>query len=273
MNSVGQSRERQLDDALRRLFFEIEGDPSPRPLAASSRRRKHRPLARGLVAAVVVAGLGSAAFLALRLVGAHDRAPKAVAAAQSKPAPTGSGACVAALEFQGIQYFGSRLQNMTLRLGGSIGTAVVPACTDTGGGSEGATGGPLATVDVQAVEGADPPVAIGRSDEPNVLYIVGGRCARVQEGADLTNCLRERLSFRDRAYRPTRITAPLAEELGQAQLERVTTPSSTQPTQVFRVAGVDPGMAVALASGEIYVADGRCGVWGIPRFLTCLKGH
>jgi len=142
------------------------------PDAPVALRARHRRLLRPAVVAAVLlavaAGAGALAFALTR------------SSSESGGGSGGGGACAAALRFRGAEYLGNKLHGVTLAPRGSLGTAEQPPC-------EGSTG---AQVGVVALAGVDPAVAIGKPDEPDVVYVARGHCSGFTDDQAFVACLR-----------------------------------------------------------------------------------
>jgi Family of unknown function (DUF6281) len=153
--------EKELRETLR--HYAGPDAPVPPPV----RRRWLRPV---LVAAVLVAVAAGASVLAFALTRPSSEHSSA----------TGGGACIAMVRFRGVDYVGNKLQGVTLQPAASLGDAEQPGCE----------GSPTAQVEVVALQGVDPSVAIGRPDEPDAVYVAGGRCSGFTDDRAFVDCLR-----------------------------------------------------------------------------------
>jgi hypothetical protein len=154
------------ENELRETLRHYAGPDAPVPLRA--RRRRLRPAVVAAVLLAVAAGAGALTFALTR------------SSSESGSGSGGGGVCAAALRFRGAEYFGNKLHGVTLPPGGSLGTAEQPSC-------EGSTS---AQVGVVALAGIDPGVAIGRPDEPDVVYVARGRCSGFTDDRAFVACLR-----------------------------------------------------------------------------------
>jgi hypothetical protein len=248
-----------VDRALQQLFAELAGEPFARPAQGRRPRRARWPLL-GLAFGLLLAA--AAAVTAFQLAGSDQ---------QTTPEPRASGtagaACIASLDFQGGTYLGTRLHGTVLERQGTLGQATIPSCADT----ESEAPSPGRMVEAVALQGIDPAAAVAVSDEPDVVYVLAGRCAGAAADAQLISCLKERVSFRGTTYRATGISVArtLLSAVGPAR--RFLGSRNAGAVAISTIHGIDIRDAVALARGKLYIADGRCELWGIPRVLKCLR--
>jgi uncharacterized protein DUF6281 len=136
------------------------------PVSPLVRRRRLRPaiLAPALVA--IAAGAGVLTFALTRSSSESGRG-------------SSGGSCAAAVRFRGVDYLGNKLHGVTLVAGSTLGTAEQPPCGDTAG----------AQIDVVALRGVDPAVAIARPGERDVVYVARGRCAGFTDDRAFVACL------------------------------------------------------------------------------------
>ena len=154
------------EDEVRETLRHYEGPEAPVP--PPERRRRAHPV---LVVAVLVGVAAGASVLTFALT------------RSSSPHGTGvggGGACAAVLRFRGADYLGNKLHGIALEPAASLGTAEEPTCEGTGGGQ----------VDVVALRGIEPSVAIGRPDEPDTVYVAPGRCSGFTDDRAFVACLR-----------------------------------------------------------------------------------
>jgi hypothetical protein len=151
------------------LFRAREGPR--RPIREHRRRRPLRvALAIGLPIAAVAA-------IALGILGQRGReqklssSPRSPAAREQKPsgsAGSAAASCIAAVEWQGTTYSGTRLRRPAL-LGRSLGHGTIPPCGDMPGSSGTSTSVPLVAVaDVPSRE------ALAITGDPSTLYMAPG---------------------------------------------------------------------------------------------------
>jgi hypothetical protein len=152
------------EDELRATLRRYAGPESP--VARVGRRRRVRPAVAVAVAVALAIAAGALAFALTR--------------SSSGGGVSGSGSCAAVLSFRGSDFFGNKLHGVALERGASLGTAEQPGCEDT----------PAADVDVVALPGIDPAVAIARPGEPDVVYVARGRCAGFTHDRAFVACLR-----------------------------------------------------------------------------------
>jgi hypothetical protein len=114
-------------------------------------------------------------------------------------------------------------------------------------------------VQVKAVAGADPGVAVGIDSRPGALFVLGGRCSGYAE-AERLGCVLEPLELDGEPYTGVRYpedaagrALALAEPIGEATLGDAT-------VTAVRIDGVDPAVAVAVEGrpSEAFVATGAC---------------
>jgi uncharacterized protein DUF6281 len=156
------------ENELRETLRHYAGPDAPVPPPV--RRRWMRP---ALVAAVLVAVAAGASVLTFALTRSSSENSGVASGG-------GGGACIATVRFRGADYFGNKLHGVTLEPAASLGTAEQPGCE----------GSAAAQVEVVALQGVDPSVAIGRPDEPDAVYVAGGRCSGFTDDRAFVDCLR-----------------------------------------------------------------------------------
>ena len=163
-----ENRDPEIGEAVRRLLVpEHDRDVIAVVVGEAEHRRPFRALrprrlgARRLsllVAAVVVVASASAA-LALVTTRRHHGG-------------SGSGSsCALAIRFNGVDYLGATMKQR-LRLGRALGQATVPPCPDFNNPK--APPAPGGGVDVVAIAGVAPSVAVGAAGDPHTAYVALG---------------------------------------------------------------------------------------------------
>jgi Family of unknown function (DUF6281) len=159
-----ESRDPEIGAAVRRLPVpEHDRDVIASVVREAGRRRPFRRLgARRLAllaaAALVVVASASAALVLVTRGGGH-----------AVIARSGS-SCALAVRFDGVDYLGSTMKQ-PLHLGRALGQATLPPCQDSN------SPGPPPTesaVDVVAIAGVPPSVAIGAAGDPHTAYLAVG---------------------------------------------------------------------------------------------------
>lgn len=115
-------------------------------------------------------------------------------------------------------------------------------------------------VDVNALAGIDPEVAVGVDGRPETIFVLGSKCSGF-EGESRWTCLREPLTLDGRTYVATRYPEaggeerplPLGEPIDGAVI-------AGEPADAVTITGVDPAAAVGIAGSPdlAYVAVGTC---------------
>jgi len=181
-----------------------------------------------------------------------DRAPRAA----------DEGDCGAAAVFGGRTYYAVSVPGNKVipQVPGPLGTAI----EECGG----ATG---SSVDVYAIAGIDPRVALARADN-TVVYVPNGRCDGFRGWNGFFRCLTRRLELGGSRYTALRLArpAPVAAAAGTGVLERPGHPPVR--VRVLSIAGVPREQAVALAKDprQVFVADGVCDRVADVPFEECL---
>ena len=172
-------------------------------------------------------------------------APAVMRSAANEPS------CAARVVREGRAYVGTRV-DFELRIGGSAGTAVT-TCN-------------RATISVDRVEGVDPAVGLLSGAERGVIYIAAGRCVGYI-GDELKRCLTTILTFEGRMYTATRFSSGRSgDALGTGRVD-------DRSVSVLQLKGVDSrrAVAVSIAPGDIFIAEGVCQLTGIEQLERCLE--
>jgi hypothetical protein len=127
----------------------------------------------------------------------------------SPPEDVGAGACVLTVEYQGNTYF-ERQVEVVPRKAGSLSTGVIPDCNDTGGEP-----GPGEEIQLTALEGVSPDVAVHWSGRPEAVLVREGLEKR------LPPALRREAPTCDPAHEPVRLAGPWYGIWGRGNLEEV----------------------------------------------------
>jgi Family of unknown function (DUF6281) len=255
-------RDADVDATIRRMLEAYQGPPEPRERRGPSRLRpwlrRPRVVLVAVVAVVVLVPL-FASFLSAD--GEGD----------------GNSGCAALLRFQGVEYRGDSIGDRRLSLQDSLGSAVVPSCTDAviedqDAGTTTVLGSPGGTVEVFSLQGIDPSVAIAREDEPTAVYVAAGRCVAYTGWSDFEACLREPVVFAGTAYVGTRLIEvgessglALGETLGLGERD-------SRRVSVAALEGVSQAAAIAIeGSNATYIALDRCFFSDPEALVECLK--
>jgi Family of unknown function (DUF6281) len=94
-------------------------------------------------------------------------------------------ACAASIEFRGREYLGETVADAAPDLADPAGTAVVPACNDTGTTTESST-----SVNAYKLDGIPAERALGVEDQTGIVYVARGICEGETTPSDLLACLR-----------------------------------------------------------------------------------
>jgi hypothetical protein len=164
-----------------------------------------------------------------------------------------SSSCEALLRFRNVVYTGQGIPpDSSLERGRRVGEGTLTPCNDNPG--EPVDGGDR--IELLALGGIPPPLAVGTADQPNEIYVAAGRCAGWDAWGTRLLCLRQPLIFKDRMYSATRLlTAHLAvgPVVGQGRM-------GAKGTVVRRLDSIEPHNAVITSPGGsvVYLSDQGC---------------
>jgi hypothetical protein len=182
----------------------------------------------------------------------------AAAAALAVPDQGSAGTCpdLTVLETEGGIYLGEPLPAAAgIEQAGPLGGGVIDAPEEDDLCERRRT-----DVNVTALAGIDPEIAVGVDGRPDTIFVLGSKCSGF-EGASRWSCLREPLTLDGRTYVATRYPEaggearplPLGEPIEGAVV-------AGEPVEAVAITGVDPTAAIGIADVPdlAYVTVGTC---------------
>ena len=107
------------------------------------------------------------------------------------PRASAESGCVALLEFQDREYVGSAMRGAAPDIAEAVGTALAPGCNDVRTDTSTTSTSPASTkVEAYKLVGIPAERALGRKDEPDIVYVARGICRDESTPSGLVACLR-----------------------------------------------------------------------------------